>query len=107
MNNAKAKITYGEEIKKRLKEQNDEVQMNLTKLETSKIKNPNKNLVKIDEIKITEKTRKDSIDSKKSDKSNISKKSDKSDKSKHSRKSSNSKDSKKSDKSNKSKHSRK
>ena len=67
MNNARAEIiSYGEEIKKRIKELNDEVQMNLTKLETSKIRNSNKNLVKIDEIKITEKTRKDSIDSKKS-----------------------------------------
>ena len=108
MNNARAEIiSYGEEIKKRIKELNDEVQMNLTKLETSKISNSNKNLVKIDENKNTEKSRKNSIDSKKSDKSDISKKSDKSDKSKHSRKSSNSKDSKKSDKSDKSKHSRK
>lgn len=60
------KLLTEKKQKKRLKKLNDEVQMNLTKLETSKIRNSNKNLVKIDEIKITEKTRKDSIDSKKS-----------------------------------------
>jgi MoxR-like ATPase len=132
MNNAKEEIiSYREEIKKRIKDLNDEMQMNLTRLETSKLSFSSKNLVTVEGNKNTEKSRKDSIDSKKSNKSNDSKKSNKSidsknssksydskksdkskdsnvskksDQSKHSRKSSNSKDSKNSEKS---KHSRK
>ena len=126
MNNTKAEIiSYGEEIKKRIKELNDEMQMNLTRIETSKLSISSKNLVTVDGNKNTEKSRKDSVDSKKSIKSNDSKKSNKSNESiksnksknsnlsrkssqsKKSKKSSSSMDSKKSDKSGKSKHSRK